>query len=264
MFQTQKGDLAVARTTSVDYQGFVFFKPRPSRAHRTVFSQCFAILAFAVSFVFSYLNTTKAQPTPPCCPDTCSAHGPGKNTTSGRRFQCQYVMVAVAKCEQWGKNVIRWSCQRKRTEQRPNLFCNRNPSSPQRLTQHLQTRGTRPTQGCSARLDFRSHVDNKHYATTVPQRLERVKVQFWSIIINSSCGKVRLNLWTKNVATASRWETCKKTMHANILEGPAEKNTIVVDAAETPCRGTNCFSPAFNINTASCAKPGKQTATTKW
>lgn len=137
-----------------------------------MFSQCFAILAFAVSLVFSYLQQ-RHNPLP-CCPDTCSAHGPGKNTTSGRRFQCQYVMVAVAKCEQWGKNVIRWSCQRKRTEQRPNFFCNRTPSSPQRLTQHLQTRGTSPTQGCSARLDFRSQVDNKHYATTVPQRLERV------------------------------------------------------------------------------------------
>ena len=141
-----------------------------------MFPQCFAILAFAVSLVFSYLQQ-RHNPLPPAALTHVQHMGPEK-TTSSRRFQCQYVMVAVAKCEQWGKNVIRWSCQRKRTEQRPNFFCNRTPSSPQRLTQHLQTRGTRPTQGCSARLDFRSQVDNKHYATTVPQRLERAKVQF--------------------------------------------------------------------------------------
>ena len=114
----------------------------------------------------------------------------------------------------------------------PIFFCNRTPSSPQRLTQHLQTRVTRPTQGCSARLDFRSQVDNKHYATTVPQRLERAKVQFWSIMINSSCGKVRLNLWTKNVADGEPLRDMYKKCMRTSWRGPPKKNTIVVDLAD--------------------------------
>ena len=104
---------------------------------------------------------------------------------------------------------------------------------------------------------LRALISEVRWIINITRRLCRNvwKGWFWSIMINSSCGKVRLNLWTKNVATASRWETCKKTMHANILEGPAKtKNAIVADVAETPYRGTNCFPSALNINTASCTK----------
>ena len=42
-----------------------------------------------------------------------------------------------------------------------------------------------------------------------------------------------------------------KKMHANILEGPAKKRYY---CGRSGRYGTNCFSSALNINTASCAK----------